>query len=99
MAPVKYQPYDLDPGQGKTDSEQRDDNGDGLVPAAASSVDGGVGGDDEEGSQDDEIVDDAPKGRHITPLEAALAAFRQQRKMISKVSGRRASGGMVAHSI
>ena len=84
--PAKYQPYDLDPGWDRADKGQRDDNsGSGVKMAAPSSVDGGVGGDDEEDSQDDEIVDDAPKGRHITPLEAALAAFRQQRRMISKV--------------
>ena len=68
----KYQPYDMQrPG--------------GQGEAAAGDVAGSADADEESESDDDELVDDAPRGRLITPLEAALAAYRQQKRQINKV--------------
>lgn len=71
----KYLPYDLlqrlPHGQG--------DAADGGAGSAAADEESEGEGDD------DELVDDAPKGRLITPLEAALAAYRQQKRQINKV--------------
>ena len=82
--PSKYQPYDLDlQVSGIARSEISEDEGhqNGGGGGGESMT---AGAEDDESSEDDEMVDDAPKGKHMTPLEAALAAFRLQRKMISK---------------
>ncbi len=52
--------------------------------------DGGCDGDDDDDDDeddDDEVVDEAPsQGKKISPLEAALLAFKKERQMIQKVS-------------
>ena len=69
----KYQPYDMQMPGGQGDAA---DAGAGSAEADEES---------ESEGDDDELVDDAPKGRIITPLEAALAAYRQQKRQINKV--------------
>ena len=69
--PPKYQPYDMNPSRDECRADRTGTTDD--------------GDEDLDDDDDDEIVDEAPsREKALTPLEAALAAFRRQRKQVSK---------------